>query len=183
MTSRVLGLFVAVGVYALGGVISLQPPAASVTHGKPLSLDVNVSGVADLYAFQFDVRFDPAILSAVSVSEGNLFSGVGVFFSPGAINNTSGTITFIADSLAGPGSGISANGSLAKILFNTIGEGTSKVNLTNVVLLDSGLGDIIVEVADSTATVTPEPSVGGLLGTVLLAAVGARRFRTSSRQR
>jgi hypothetical protein len=48
-------------------------------------VDVNISGVTDLYDFQFDLSFNPAVIQATSVLEGKfLLSGGGTtFFLPG----------------------------------------------------------------------------------------------------
>src|SRR5215469_8962111 len=115
MKSKVLPLYLIGALQALAGTISLQPAATSVALGNLVSLNVNVASVSDLYAFQFDIGFNPAVLSAAGITEGSLFSSVGVSFSPGFIDNVGGSITFIADSLSGPGPGISRDGTLAQI--------------------------------------------------------------------
>lgn len=163
---------------ASAAVISIVP-SAYVSDGSPISLDVNVSGVSDLFAFQFDIAFDPAILAATGATEGPLFSGVGVSFSPGVIDNTAGTISFIGDSLSGPGPGISGSGTLAEIHFQPVGIGSSAVGLSNVILLDSALGDIAATVDNATVSVTalvPEPATFMLIS-VALGVLGAARYR------
>ena len=160
-------------VAASAGTISIQPPATTLPLGSLLSLDVNVSGVSDLYAWQFDITFNPAVLSANNVTEGALFSSIGVFFSPGTIDNTAGTITFIGDSLSGPGPGISADGTLVQILFNSVNPGSSNVDLSNIILLDSNLGDITVNAVWGSVDVTgvPEPSYLPVLSVAFLVVV------------
>jgi hypothetical protein len=161
------------GVFA--GTISLQPSATALTLGNPLSVDVNVAGLTDLYAFQFDIGFNPAVFSASSVTEGALFSSIGVFFSPGFIDNTTGTITFIGDSLSGPGPGVSTGGTLASIIFSSIGAGSSSLTVSNIILLDSNFADIAATASGTTVTVSdsasPEPSswllVGGAFAVLL----------------
>jgi general secretion pathway protein D len=138
-------------------------------------LDVNVTGISDLFAFQFDIGFNPAVLSATSVTEGAVFSSAGVSFFPGFIDNVGGTITFVGDSLSGSGPGLSTDGTLATVLFNSIGPGSSSLTLANIVLLDSGLGDITASVSGASVDVTgggaavPEPGTFVLLGLVLVA--------------
>ena len=166
------------------GTISLQPSATTLTLGSPLTVDVNVAGLTDLYAFQFDIGFNPAVFSASGVTEGALFSSIGVFFSPGFIDNTTGTITFIGDSLSGPGPGVSTNGTLATITFSSIGVGSSSIDLANIILLDSNLADIAATASGTTVTVSdsasPEPGswllVGGALAVFLGAAKKGVRF-------
>lgn len=166
---------------ATAGSISIEPAAAFTLVGSPVSLAVNVSGLTDLFAFQFDVGFNPAVLAATSVTEGPLFAA-GVSFSPGVIDNTTGSITFIADSLSGGGPGISADGSLVRLFFQAIGVGSSGVDLSNVILLDSALHDITATAMGGTVTIggstVPEPATFALVlaGMVAVAvAVGNRR--------
>ena len=165
---QIVCLIVACCGSVFAGTISLQPHVTTLTLGSPLTVDVNVSGLTDLYAFQFDIGFNPAVFSASSVTEGALFNSIGVFFSPGFIDNTGGTITFIGDSLSGPGPGVSADGTLATITFNSIGVGSSSIDLANIILLDSNLADIAATASGTTVRVadssSPEPGSWLLVG-------------------
>lgn len=167
---------------ASGDTISALPSSPTLSVGGSTSVNVNVAGLTDLYAFQFDVIFNPAVLAAVSVTEGSLFSSVGVFFSPGIIDNAAGTITFIGDSLSGPGPGITLDGTLAQILFNAIGPGSSNIDPSNVILLDSNLNDIAASIVSGSVNVTsaiPEPGSAMLLsGALALLALVRHRVRT-----
>jgi general secretion pathway protein D len=165
---------------AFGGTISTLPFSPTVSVGGSTSVNVNVAGLTDLYAFQFDVVFNPAVLSALSITEGTLFSSVGVFFSSGTISNTAGTITFIGDSLSGPGPGVSLDGTLAQIVFSALSPGSSSIGLSNVILLDSNLSDIPASVVSGSVDVTgvPEPnSAMLLLGALTLLGLVRHRFR------
>ena len=48
----------------------IDPSSLNVTVGQTFSLSVSISGVTDLYAFQFDIGYDPNVLSANTISEG-----------------------------------------------------------------------------------------------------------------
>src|SRR5689334_23472304 len=73
---------------------------ASVPQGNNFTVDVNISGVTDLYDFQVDLFFDPTILQVTNITEGAFLPGSGAtFFFPGFIDNSSGNITFNADTL------------------------------------------------------------------------------------
>jgi general secretion pathway protein D len=133
------------------------------TVGQTLLVPISVDQGGDLYAFQFDLAFDPSILQLESIQEGSLLPSVGsTAFSPGTIDNISGTATFNADSLLGPTPGASSGGDLADFLFLGIGPGTSALTLSNVVLLDSALSDISFTTSEGSVAVTPakvpEPS-------------------------
>lgn len=145
------------------GSIFVLPSLKVVELGNSFSLDVNVSGLSDFYAFQFDVGFEPGVLAATNISEGSLFSSLGVFFSPGSIDNTAGTITFVSDSLSGPGPGLDTDGTLATITFNAVGYGASVVSLWNVTLLDSSINTVLATTSGATVNVTPEPATWTLM--------------------
>src|SRR5579872_3309794 len=102
-------------------ILSIQPPSTSVGAGSNFAVDVNISNVSDLFAFQFDIGFNPGILSATSITEGLFLPGGGTtFFIPGTIDNIGGTISSNADTLIGAISGVSGSGTLAIIDFTAL---------------------------------------------------------------
>src|SRR3954470_5892271 len=95
------------------GSAKVEPVAAG-------SIPVSISGVLDLFAFQFDLAYDPSVVNLVSISEGPFLpSAGGTFFLPGTIDNVAGTATFISDSLLGPVPGASGSGDLVFLKFVT----------------------------------------------------------------
>ena len=163
-------------------IISVSPPASAVNVGDSVSVDIVISGAVDLYAFQFDVGFNPSVLSATSIVEGAFLpSGGTTIYLPGTISNVSGTISFTADSLETAINGVTGAGQLATVTFQAIGAGSSPVNVLNVTLLDSTLSGIAdteqagtIRATASSAAV-PEPSTFAL---ILTGVVGlSRRLR------
>lgn len=149
-------------------ILSIEPPSLLVQLGKSFSLDVRISGVADLFAFQFDLAFNPFFLSAGSITEGPFLpSGGTTSFIPGTVDNTLGTITATADTLIGAIPGVNGSGVLASVDFQALGVGNSPITLSNVILLNSDINDIPVSIVDASITVTPisEPSGWLLLST------------------
>ncbi len=144
--------------------VSLNPSSPSINAGASLTLDVDVSNVTDLYAFQFDLSFAPGVLSAVSITEGSFLPLDGpTFFIPGTIYNPSGSVAFTADTLLGPGSGASGTGTLAVLTLSALSPGSSGIDLSNVLLLNSNLNPINFDLQDgsvqvSPAVITPEPN-------------------------
>ena len=149
--------------------ISIQPSVSTPTVGSIFDVPVNVSGVTDLYAFQFDITFNPTILAAMMVNEGTFLQSSGGFF-PGLIDNGAGTISFTADSLIGSVPGVDGNGTLADISFQALTLGTSPIDLSNVVLLDSNLGSISSDSQGGSVTVVaPEPATFFLISMGMVA--------------
>jgi adhesin HecA-like repeat protein len=153
--------------------------AATISIGNVSSTDdvtVDISGVTDLYAYQFDIGFDPTLLEATGETEGPfLSSGGGTTFVAGAIDNSAGTLSDTADSLTGMVSGVTGLGTLATIDFQAIGVGTSPITLSNILLLDSGGNSIPFMSENGSVTSTPEPGFLPFALVALLLAVGLFR--------
>jgi Cohesin domain len=136
--------------------LTVDPSIQSTSVGGVVTVDVSVSNVSDLYGYQFDLTFNPAILSAVSSSEGSFLpsSGNATFFVPGSIDNVGGTVSSTLDTLTSAVSGVSGSGELAVFTFDAIGTGTSTIGIQNETLLDSTLSVIADTVTSGAVTVT-----------------------------
>ncbi len=149
-------------------VISLDPAAPVVSPGQTFSLTVDVTGVSDLYGYQLDLYFNPAIVSALSVTEGSfLTAGGSTIFLPGTINNVAGTFSSNADILETAVSGVTGSGTLLDFSFQALNPGDSSVQIENLTALNSFGEGLVLSTADSVVTVVgtaaPEPANGLLL--------------------
>jgi cohesin domain-containing protein/PEP-CTERM motif-containing protein len=164
-------------------ILFVQPSSKSVTVGNTFSLDVSVSSAVDLFGYDFELGFNPLVLSVNSVSEGSFLGSGGdaTFFVPGTINNPAGSVSLTGNTLIGAIAGVTGSGTLATISFTAVGPGSSAVNLLNVTLLDSSLSGIATTVQNGLVTAgdtqvpgpVPEPSTflliaSGLASTPLL---------------
>jgi general secretion pathway protein D len=154
---------------ASAATIRIEPPSSLTSPGGVVNVNVTIADVTSLYAYQFDLAFDPSVLSATGITEGGFLrtGGGGTFFIPGTIDNALGTIAFTANTLLGPEPGVTGTGSLATVQFRGIDIGTSAVTLSNAVLLDSLGNEITAELEHGSVTVVPEP--GSALLVVLAA--------------
>jgi hypothetical protein len=149
-------------------VLRVSPVSSSVSVGKSLTLDVNISNVTNLYGFQFDLSFAPGTLSAVSIVEGSFLASVGAtLYIPGTIDNVGGTITSTADTLLGPGSGVNGTGTLAVLTLTGLAPGNSSIDLSNLTLLNSNLSPISASLQNGSVRVAsgmaPAPEPNSLL--------------------
>lgn len=171
------------GVSVATPIFGISPALTDTTVGGFFDVTIDITTVTDLYAYQFDLDFDPLVLSAVSIDEGQfLLSGGTTFFLPGLIDNALGLISFTANSLIGALPGVSGDGSLALVRFLAISPGSSSINLSGVALLDSSLTDIASSTAGGrvvVSAVVPEPGSALLAALGLLAMIGARCGRRS----
>ncbi len=185
MKRLVLAGLLAWGVPLGAATIEVSPRTASAPIGSTIIVDVLIQSVADLYAHQFDLAFDPSVLFATLVSPGPFLSG-GVGFLPGVIDNVAGTVVFTADALSGPNPGVSGSGALASIEFTGLAPGVSALVLSNVILLDSNLADIVLDATIGASvrvgdTVIPEPAQGVPTIVALIAILLRWRLRGTNR--
>ena len=174
-------VFVPLPVLADNAVVSVQPPVSNPGVGSSFDVFVNISSVKDLYAFQFDVGFNPSVISALTVTEGAFLPNGGTTsFIPGSIDNIGGLITNNADILLGSIPGVSGDGPLLEISFQALTAGVSLISLSNIILLDSNSDDIPFTSTDGTVRTVdqaqvPEPSTILFLGSGLVGLIGFRK--------
>jgi len=158
MHFAVISLFFASALPA--ATLALVPSSTTVMVGEMFTVDVNIEDVADLYAYQFDVGFDPALLNASSVTGGPfLATGGTTLFLAGLVNNSAGTVSSTAESLISLVPGVSGDGTLAEMTFLAMGPGLATLTPFGVTLLDSSLGGIAATTPSVSVLVVATPEV------------------------
>jgi len=175
-------LAAAASAQTAGPVLSPVATPSPAVVGSPVTVAVTLASVVDLYAYQFSLAFDPTVLQATSVTEAAFLpAGGSTFFAGGTINNTLGTVSFTAASLIGALPGVSGSGVLANIGFNVTQAGVSPLVFSEVLLLDSNLLDITVQVQNgSVVTAVPEPGTWLMFGLGLACVAGLARRRDAA---
>ena len=101
-----------------------------ITLGGTFMLNIRAEGVFDMAGWQFDLAFDPAVLEAKGVNEGDFLKSDGgaTFFQSGSIDNAAGKITGLIAGRISEG-GASGSGSLLQVEFTAKSEGETKLAL------------------------------------------------------
>jgi len=106
---------------------------SSLHAGDTFTLDLSAEDVHDLAGWQFDIAFDPAVLKAVEVTEGDFLKtkGGSTFFQRGTIDNTTGKIAKLSSALLS-GGGVTGTGTLLSIQFSAKAGSETQLKLQNV---------------------------------------------------
>jgi hypothetical protein len=151
---------------------TISAGSATVGVGDTFTIQVSISGAEGLSTWQFDLAFDPMILKANSVSEGDL-----PLLSAGAINNDSGLINVISGSFMDADLNELFEGVLAVIEFKALAAGTSPLELLDVQL---GFDQTTADLEDGSVTVNAQIPEPGTLALVVLATGGLALRRRQS---
>ena len=98
--------------------------------GDIFTLDIRAENITDLAGWQFDIAFDPTILEAVNVSEGDFLKidGGSIFFQGGSIDNAAGKITGLSAAKLST-QGVSGTGVLVQVRFKAKSRGETELAL------------------------------------------------------
>ena len=106
--------------------------ATNLLAGDTITLNLNAENITDLAGWQADITFDPNVLEAIEVTEGDFLKleGEGTFFQGGTIDNAEGKITNLFSARISE-SGISGTGALLSVTFKAKAGGETQVTLKN----------------------------------------------------
>jgi hypothetical protein len=128
-------------------VLTLNPSPATVTPGSTFTLTVQLDTIPASRAAQFGISFDPAVLECVSVSEGTFYSdwagqhaGSTFVFPEPECDNVNGIVTMMGITvLSSEPGGPTGTGDVASVVFTTIGEGSSELVFSDVLIADDSM--------------------------------------------
>ena len=175
-------LFFSSQVWAIA--LSFSPPTSEIGIGGHISIDLVISGMEndDLGYFEFDVNYDDSILGFNSYTLDSGLGDIAAFdaddWSAGDLGG--GTINLIELSYLMDLSFQADSFTLATLSFTSLGEGTSVLSYSNVVLGDDWGGALFADLASGSVDVTgtapvPEPASIFLFSSGLLSFVALRK--------
>ena len=95
------------------------------------TLDIRAKDIYDMAAWQFDIAFDPALLEAINVTEGDFLKmGSTTLFQSGTIDNVNGKITGLS-AIRLSTRGVSGTGTLLQVTFKAKSGGETRLALQN----------------------------------------------------
>ena len=111
--------------------------------GDTFTLNIRAENIADLAGWQFDIAFDPAVLEALNVTEGDFLKADGgtTFFHGGSIDNAAGKIGGL-NAARLSAQGVSGTGTLLQVRFKAKSAGETALTL-NKFQFGSVTGDSI----------------------------------------
>ncbi|CAD6491521.1 MAG: Peptidase family C25 [Candidatus Argoarchaeum ethanivorans] len=141
-------------------IVKVEQESQTVKSGDAFSVNVTVENVMDMGMDGATLNFEPSgmqLPTAGWIIEGEFLKSAGATIPIEIPDNAAGTATF-SYSLLTPGVGVSGNGTIATIEFDTnaSAEGVYNLNLTGVLLADSTGDTIFVsKIFNGTVTLLP----------------------------
>jgi hypothetical protein len=139
----ILGSVAGVTFPALAGeepAIGFSPAETRVPPGAEFTVELKVSGMARLYGAAVEVKYDPQVIECLGMEDGNVFSEPSLEVKR-EVNAAEGVLKF-AETMLGERDGFNGDGTLVKIKFKALQEGSGKLTIAKSELVDASLADI-----------------------------------------
>lgn len=152
-------LVMALGTLCLPGIasaaeattVSIATPSQSIDPGQQFTVSISVVPGTAIAGMQFDLSFDPSLVTVESVKEGDLLGqgGASTFFNSGKIDNRAGTVTGVFGAITSPGGAVSTQGTFATITLTARTQGESwPLSLSHVIVGDTGGNPVSVSLSN-----------------------------------
>jgi len=141
LVSSVLIIIVLVTAYFLMNMaktttVYVDPDKVAGSAAQDFTVDVSISNVANLYAWECRFGWNATVLDLVNVTEGSFLKKMGATFFDYGLNETFGHMV-IDCTLLGNVAGANGSGVLVSIRLNVKNKGTSQLALYDTKLLDA----------------------------------------------
>lgn len=127
--------------------------------GQVFNVTIMCYPIEPVKAYEFKLSYDPTVLQASVVTEGNIFNGFQTFYSPGIIDNNTGNIINIYGLILGQGN-VTENGSISTIQFTCLRLVPTEINLYNVGITNS-TDYLLINTVNATLSIYKRYDVNG----------------------
>jgi len=141
--------------------VSVSAPSG-LDPGEQFTVNISVAPGAAIAGVQFNLTFNPAVVTVDSVAEGNLLTqgGALTYFSSGTINNVAGSISGVVGAIITPGQSVSSAGTFAAITLTAGPGGTSPLTLSGVLVADISGQAVATTVVSGQVSINRAPQLG-----------------------
>jgi len=115
--------------------VYVDPQTAEEAVGQNFVVNLSVSDVSNLYAWQIKLAYDHTILELVTTAQGSFLGASDMTFFTYKVNDTSGFLLMDC-TLLGNLSGVNGSGTLATIEFHVEQSGSCDLSLYDTQLID-----------------------------------------------
>ena len=131
-----------------------------IDAGDTFMLEISAENIYNLAGWQFDIAYDPTVLEAVEVNEGDFLKtgGGATFFQRGTIDNRLGKVKGLSSARLSE-DGVSGTGTLLSVTFTAKAAGQTRLKLDNFQLaaitgkpINAGPREIVTAVKGEQAT-------------------------------
>jgi uncharacterized protein YhbP (UPF0306 family) len=143
--------------------LKFSPQITQVKLNRECEIDIIAEGVVNLFGAGFDIIFDNNLLEVATITEGNFLNRDGK--STHFISYIDNGRIVIGITRSGQVSGISGNGVLCKVIFNSKKPGTTTLSFENIALKSSTL-DLLGVVPDTSTIRIVNLKAGPIKGKV-----------------
>ncbi len=107
----------------------------TLTPSSTFNISIKIINATNLFSFEFRLNYSSTVLEALGVQEGTFLSNTGTTsILKNETDNILGSVLFSVGLTAPPG--VTGDGTLAMITFHVIANGTTSLNLNNIILKD-----------------------------------------------
>jgi|SRR5271157_952090 len=168
-SALIILLLMPMGIVRMGNAASaslfLEPSSQTIgAIGDSFTVNVSISGVSDLYAYQLQLFYNSTLMNGTQITEGRFLNESVNFGQPffevvnftDNYNSTYG-IAFVLCTLTGSAPGVNGGGVLITVQFKAVSRGNSvPLYLSGIQLSDPNASPISYDLSGGAVTVIPE---------------------------
>jgi len=114
----------------------VSPSNIMVNVNQAFEIDINISGVSDLYGWEFKLSWNPSLLEAINVTENSFLRNGGETYIVSKVNNIEGYI-LVGCTLLRKIAGVNGNGTIATVELRVRNTGSCTLDLCGTKLVSS----------------------------------------------